>query len=108
MYIVLSCTTNDIITAVMDCVVSHVMRKCCDCVVHESEVWTWLHRCNSHTTKVFVKRTISVFAVYGGQLARELYIGGCLLQPGIVFSFVTHVPSRQKEASWLLDTGNQG
>ena len=48
MYIVLSCTTNDIITAVMDCVVSHVTRKCCDCVAHESEVWIWLHRCNSH------------------------------------------------------------
>ena len=48
MYIVLSCTTNDIITAVMDCVVSHVMRECCDCVVHESEVWIGLHRCNSH------------------------------------------------------------
>ena len=39
MYVVLSRTTNDIITAVLDCVVSHVMRKCCDCVVHESEVW---------------------------------------------------------------------
>ena len=42
-------TTNDIITAVLGCTVhGHMTRKCCDCAVHESEVWTWLHRCNSH------------------------------------------------------------
>jgi len=43
------CTMNDIIiTAVLGCVVGHMTRKRCDFAVHESEVWTWLHRCNSH------------------------------------------------------------
>ena len=48
MQIVLSYTTNDIITAALGCTVGHMTRKGCDCVVHGSEVWTWLHRCNSH------------------------------------------------------------
>ena len=40
---------TNIITAVLGCAVGQIRRKCCDCVVHRSEVWTWLHRFKSHT-----------------------------------------------------------
>ena len=45
--IVLSYTTNDIITAVLACAVAHMRRKWYDC---ESEVWKWV----TYMTKVFV------------------------------------------------------
>ena len=35
-------------TAVLGCAVGLMTQKCCDCVVHGSKVWTWLHRCNAH------------------------------------------------------------
>ena len=41
-------TTDIIITAILGSAMGHKTRKCCDCVVRWSEVWTWLHRCNSH------------------------------------------------------------
>ena len=37
-------TTDIIITAILGSAMGHKTRKCCDCVVRWSEVWTWLHR----------------------------------------------------------------
>ena len=60
MYILLSYTTNIVITVFAGCTVGPNTRKCCDCVVHGKGVQTWLHRCNVHN-KGFVIRTIILF-----------------------------------------------
>ena len=78
---------NILSSQLFDCAVGHLKKKCCDCVVGGSEVWTWFHQWDSHNKGLLLKNN-SIFGMHHVPLLQN---GGMFHACQVMFFYETRL-----------------